>query len=85
MQLPLSQRPPQMPVEPGTAPGPGLRATSMAERAVLVMVRTFIQELNAIIGLTRQELPGVCKVMMRPDTHVQVAIMVRTQSSWMVG
>ena len=77
MQLPLNQRPPQQPVEPGTAPGPGLRATSMAERAALAMVRTFIQQMAAIIGLMRQALQGIVQtigVMMLPDALVRGAI-----------
>lgn len=66
VQLPLAQRPEQQPVVLGTAPGPGLRATSMAERAALAMVRTF----PAMVGLMREALQGLVQtvgVLLKPE------------------
>lgn len=65
--VPLSQRPPMQPVEPGTQAGPGLRSTTTAERAALSMARTFRQQMAAIVGLMREALQQIVQtVMIRP-------------------
>lgn len=73
MQLPLSQRPPQQPVQPGTAAGPGLRATSAAERAALAMVRTFRQQMAVIAQLMREALQEIVQTIgVRPSLPASV-------------